>query len=107
MRRVACLLALSALSAQAEAGPPTAAEIAGADAACAVEVMQDCLLMIATGIALANPDISESALNDIAFAQASPGDTEGAERTLSLTTPGFLALSALGRVDEATAAFKA
>lgn len=107
MRRIALVLALSALSAQAETGPPTANEIAEAKAACAAKVQQDCLLMIATGIALANPDIAEGALNDIAYAQASLGDTAGAERTLTLTTPGFLVLSALGREEEATAAFKA
>lgn len=108
MRSLATLaLLLTAATAQAETGPPTAAEIAQAKADCAAEVTQDCLFVLALEAALSTPDLAEFLLNDIAFAQATAGDTSGAERTLTFTTPGFLALMALGRDEEAAIAFKA
>jgi hypothetical protein len=106
MRATAAFFALT-LPVLAESGPPTTAEIAEAKADCAAEVRQDCLILLATEIALANPEATEAVLNDIAFAQATLGDRAAAERTLALTTPGFPALAALGREEEAAAALKA
>jgi hypothetical protein len=104
MRALAALLALT-LPVAAQTGP-TPKEFAAARAACAAEVRPDCLLLLATEIALANEG-SEGLLNDIAYAQATTGDTAAAERTLTLTTPNFAALAALGRNEEAAAALEA
>jgi hypothetical protein len=105
MIRTLAALLITTCSATAEVSPPTAEEFAVARSECAAEVLQKCLLLIATEIALANPEAAEGALNEIALAQASSGDSEAAERTLTLTTPGPLTLSAMGRDVEAAAAW--
>jgi hypothetical protein len=94
-----------ALPAAAETGP-NPEELARAKADCAAKVRQDCLLTLAIETARTGPE-AELLLNEIAFLQATAGDKAGAERTLSLTTPGFLALLALGREAEAQVAFEA
>lgn len=107
MKRAFAALLLTACTAEAETGLPSAGDFAAAHADCAAEVRPDCLLLIATEIALANPAVAEGALNEIAIAQASLGDRAAAERTLSMTTPSFYALAAVGRDDEVEAALTA
>jgi tetratricopeptide (TPR) repeat protein len=108
MRILAALaLALTTMVAHAETGPPKAEEVARAKTACAAEVRQECLFVLVIDAALFSPDDAEFILNDIALAQATAGDKAGAERTLTLTTPGFLALMALGRDAEAAVALEA
>jgi hypothetical protein len=104
MRSLAAFLALT-LPAFAETGPPTPDELARAKADCATEVQSACLFTLAVETARTSPD-AELLLNEIAYAQAVSGDRAGAEQTLSLTTPGFLALAALGRVEEAQKVFE-
>jgi hypothetical protein len=99
IRTLAIMLALSP-PALAQTGP-TPHEFAKARADCATRVQPECLLVLATEIALADPATSEGALNVIASARISMNDFEGADRILKLTTPGFIVLSQLGRHEEA------
>jgi tetratricopeptide (TPR) repeat protein len=107
MRTLAALLALT-LPVMAETGPPTVDEVTRAKAACAAEVQQDCLFILAVDAVLAStdPDEVQSRLNHIATIQAIEGHVAGADRTLSLTKPDAIPLLALGRVDEARTALQ-
>lgn len=106
MRTLAILaLTLTTLAAQAETGPPTAEEVAGAKAECAAEVRQECLFVLALAAALeeARPRQLPRVLNQVAIAQAKAGDVVGADLTLTLTEAHESTLLALGRWDEAYA----
>jgi tetratricopeptide (TPR) repeat protein len=101
-------LAMTALAAGAETGPPTAKEVARAKADCTAEVRQDCLFTLALSAALQvkGPDTQRRSLNLVAAAQAKAGDVAGANRTLTLTEANEGTLLALGRWDEAYAMAK-
>jgi hypothetical protein len=107
LRALAALTLLALTPPAAAQTGPSPEEFATARTACTAEVQPHCLFLLATELALANPEGAEGLLNDIAYAQATFGDTAAAERTLTLTTPNFAALAALGRNEEAAAALEA
>lgn len=104
-RLLTVAISLVGFAANAESGPPTPDELSRAGADCAAAVTQNCLMILSVEAALAS-DSASYLLNEIAFAQAVSGNIAEAERTLSLTTPGPLALMALGRDAEADVAWK-